>query len=253
MENFKNKTVLITGGSGGIGAAAAKHFLSLKANVMLVDINEDALKKIVTELNTEKVAYVTADVREDAQVKKYVDKTLETFGSIDVFFNNAGVEGEVKPLDEYTLDVFNRVIDVNIRGVYLGLRHVFPAMKKNGGSIIITSSVAGLSGTANVLPYVTSKHAVIGMMRTAALEGAPYNIRVNTVNPSPVDNRMMRSLEAGFSPDDANGAKKNFEAGIPLGRYASNEDVVKMVVFLAGNDSSFITGAIHPVDGGMSA
>ncbi|MAN59628.1 MAG: oxidoreductase [Flavobacteriaceae bacterium] len=253
MENFKNKTVLITGGSGGIGTATAKEFLLLGANVMLVDINKEALKKTVSDLSTDKVAFVTADVRDDEQVKNYVDKTLQTFGSIDVFFNNAGIEGEVKPLDQYSLDVFNRVIDVNIRGVYLGLRHVFPAMKKNGGSIIITSSVAGLSGTAHVLPYVTSKHAVIGMMRTAALEGAPYNIRVNTVNPSPVNNRMMRSLEAGFAPEDATGAQKNFEAGIPLGRYASNQDVTNMVVFLASENSSFITGSVYSVDGGMTA
>jgi len=253
MKKFKNKTILITGGSGGIGAATAKLFLNKGANVMLVDIDEKALKSTVETLNNVKLAYIKADVTDEQQVKNYVDATVEKFGSIDIFFNNAGIEGKVMPLEDYPLDVFNQVIDVNIKGVYYGLRHVFPEMKKNGGSIIITSSTAGLRGTANVLPYVTSKHAVIGMMRTAALEGAPHNIRVNTVNPSPVDNRMMRSLEAGFSPDNAVNAKKNFEAGIPLGRYATNEDIANMVEFLASDKSKFITGTVNSVDGGMTA
>ncbi|MDN3493240.1 SDR family NAD(P)-dependent oxidoreductase [Winogradskyella bathintestinalis] len=253
MKKFSNKTVLITGGSGGIGTATAALFLKKGANVMLVDIDEEALKSTSEKLNNDNLAYIKANVTDEKQVKKYVDATVEKFGSIDIFFNNAGVEGKVLPLDEYPLDIFNQVIDVNIKGVYYGLRHVFPVMKENGGSIIITSSVSGLEGTANVLPYVTSKHAVIGMMRTAALEGAPHNIRVNTVNPSPVDNRMMRSLEAGFAPDDAVNAKKNFEAGIPLGRYATNEDVAYIVEFLASDKSAFITGTVNSVDGGMTA
>lgn len=253
MKKFENKTVLITGGSGGIGAATAALFLKKGAKVMLVDIDEEALKNTVKDLNSENVAYFKADVRDDKQVKNYVDATVEKFGGIDIFFNNAGIEGKVVPLDEYPLEVFNQVMDVNIKGVYYGLRYVFPVMKKTGGSIIITSSVAGLGGTANVLPYVTSKHAVIGMMRSAALEGAPFKIRVNTVNPAPVDNRMMRSLEAGFSPSDAEGAKKIFEAGIPLGRYAKNEDIANMVEFLASDKSSFITGTVNCVDGGMMA
>ena len=253
MKDLKNKTVLITGGSGGIGVAAAKLFLKNEAKVMLVDIDEQALKKVADEIDSENLAYVQADVTDEQQVKNYVAKTLDRFKNIDVFFNNAGVEGKVLPLDEYPLDVFDNAINVNIKGVYYGLRHVFPAMKDKGGSIIITSSVAGLQGTANVLPYVTSKHAVIGMMRSAAMEGAPHNIRVNTINPSPVDNRMMRSLEAGFDPQNATAAKQNFEASIPLGRYATNEDVAKMALFLASDDSSFITGSIHTVDGGMTA
>ncbi len=253
MKRFKNKTVLITGGSGGIGSATAKMFLEEGANVMLVDVDEDGLKKALVSLDTDKVAYVVADVSDEKQVKKYVDKTLQKFGTIDVFFDNAGIEGKVMPLEEYPLQEFERVINVNVKGAYYGLRHVFPHMKKNGGSIVITSSVAGLKGTANVLPYVTSKHAVVGMMKSAALEGAPYKIRVNTINPSPVDNRMMRSLEAGFAPDGASQAKELFESMIPLGRYATNEDVAKLVLFLAGDDSQFITGTVNSVDGGMTA
>ncbi len=253
MNNFENKVVLITGGAGGIGATAGKMFAERGAKVMLVDIDEKQLKKVVSEIGEDQAAYTVADVSKEEDVKNYTEKTIEKFGQIDVFFNNAGVEGKVAPLDEYPIDEFHKVIDINVKGVYYGLRYVFPHMKKSGGSIIITSSVAGMMGTPNVLPYVTSKHAIVGMMKSAAQEGAPHKIRVNTINPSPVDNRMMRSLESGFSPDDANAAKQNFEQSIPLGRYATNKEVAQLALFLAGDQSEFITGTINPIDGGMTA
>ncbi|MFO7864790.1 MAG: SDR family NAD(P)-dependent oxidoreductase [Salinivirgaceae bacterium] len=253
MKKFEDKVVLITGGSGGIGATVGEMFANEGAKVMLVDINEQALKDTVKNIGSDKSAYVVADVSDEQQTKMYVDKTISAFGKIDVFLNNAGVEGKVKPLDEYPLDEFHKVIDINVKGTYYGLRHVFPHMKKHGGSIVITSSVAGIVGTPNVLPYVTSKHAVNGMMKSAALEGAPHKIRVNTINPSPVDNRMMRSLEEGFAPGDAANAKTGFEQSIPLGRYATNAEVAKLMMFLSGDDSQFITGTINPIDGGMTA
>lgn len=253
MQTLKNKVALITGGAGGIGQATAKLFLEQGAKVMLVDLSREKLQETKNILNNNNVAFFVADVSNPKDSKQYVNATINKFGRIDVFFNNAGIEGKVLPLDTYPLDTFHQVIDVNVKGVYYGLRYVFPHMKKQGGSIIITSSVAGLQGTANVLPYVTSKHAVIGMMKSAALEGAPYKIRVNTINPSPVDNRMMRSLEAGFNPADAKEAKKSFEQMIPLGRYATNKDVAQLALFLAGKQSNFITGTVNPVDGGMTA
>lgn len=253
MQTLKNKVALITGGAGGIGQATAKLFLEQGAKVMLVDLSREKLQETKNILNNNNVDFFVADVSNPKDSKQYVNATINKFGRIDVFFNNAGIEGKVLPLDTYPLDTFHQVIDVNVKGVYYGLRYVFPHMKKQGGSIIITSSVAGLQGTANVLPYVTSKHAVIGMMKSAALEGAPYKIRVNTINPSPVDNRMMRSLEAGFNPADAKEAKKSFEQMIPLGRYATNKDVAQLALFLAGEQSNFITGTVNPVDGGMTA
>lgn len=255
MNRFENKSVVITGGSGGIGSVTGKLMAEEGARVLLVDIDEKALKEIVRDFDSDPVEYAVADVTKPEQVKAYVDKAVELFGGIDIFFNNAGVEGNVAPLDEYSLDEYHQLIHVNVNGMFFGLHYVFPVMKKNdkGGSIIMTSSVAGLMGTANVTPYVTSKHAVIGMMRSAALEGAGHNIRVNTVNPSPVDNRMMRSLESGFNPDESEKAKEQFEQMIPLGRYATNEEIAKMVMFLASEDSEFITGTVNPVDGGMTA
>ena len=252
MQKFEKKNIVITGGSGGIGATTAKQMLHEGANVLIVDIDKDALQEISDEINSPKLHTFTADVSDEEQVKAYADKAKELFGHVDVFFNNAGIEGNVSPLEEYPMDLFHKVIDINIKGSYYGMRHIWPLMKENGGSIIITSSVAGITGTANILPYVTSKHAVIGMMRTAALEGAPYNIRVNTINPSPVDNRMMRSLEEGFAPGQGTEAKETFEQSIPLQRYATNEEVADFVKFLASDDSQFITGTINPIDGGMT-
>ncbi len=252
MKKLENKVALITGGAGGIGKATAKMFINEGAKVLLIDLKEDDLKKAKTELDSERVFYVAADVSKTEDVKKYAQKAKDLFGKVDVFFNNAGVEGLVKPITDYPIEEFDKVMAVNVRGVWLGMKFIIPLMN-DGGSIIITSSVAGLRGTPNVSPYVASKHALNGITRSLALELAGQNIRVNAINPSPVDNRMMRSLEKGFSPDNAENAKSQFEQMIPLGRYAENDDIAHLAMFLASDDSSFITGAIHSIDGGMTA
>ena len=222
------------------------------AKVMLVDLKEDDLKAAVQELGSDNVAYTVADVTKLADAENYAQKTVEKFGKIDVFFNNAGIEGVVKPLTEYPEEIFDKVLAVNVKGVWFGNRAVYPHMN-DGGSIIISSSVAGLDGTADTIAYTTSKHAVIGLMKVSALEFAARKVRVNTVNPSPVDNRMMRSLEEGFAPGHAKEAKAELEKSIPLGRYAQPEEISNMVLFLASDDSKFITGTFNRVDGGMGA
>lgn len=252
MNRLKDKVAVITGGAGSIGKATAKLFLANGAKVMLVDLGEDALKEAVAELGSENVAYTVADVTKFADAENYAQKTVDKFGPIDVFFNNAGIEGVVKPLTEYPEDVFDKVIAVNVKGVWFGNKAVYPKMN-DSGSIIISSSVAGLSGTAGTLAYTTSKHAVIGLMKVSALEFAERKVRVNTVNPSPVDNRMMRSLEEGFSPGHAAAVKADLEKTIPLARYAQPEEISAMVLFLASDDSKFITGTYNRVDGGMGA
>lgn len=255
MTNFTGKTVVITGGAGGIGAATAESFLRQGAKVALVDLFQDALDAKKTELSSlGEVIAIQADVSNEDDTKRYVAETVAAFGTIDVFFNNAGITGKVRPIIDTPIEDFDAVIGVNVRGVFLGLKHVLPVLYKAGkGSVINTSSVSGLDGTADLAPYVTSKHAVSGLTKSAALEAATHGVRVNSIHPSPVNTQMMRALEAGFSPDNAASAQAAFEQGIPLGRYAESEDISKLVLFLASDESSFITGAQYRVDGGMGA
>jgi NAD(P)-dependent dehydrogenase (short-subunit alcohol dehydrogenase family) len=250
MQKLANKVAIITGGAGSIGMATARLFLENGAKVMLVDMNEEDLQKAVNELNNTNVKYCLADVGKVAEIANYVNETVKTFGKIDVFFNNAGIEGTVKPIVDYPEDVFDKIMAVNIRGVYMGNKYVLPQMN-NGGSIILTSSVAGIVGFPGLSAYVTSKHAVVGIMRVTALEAAPRQIRVNSVHPSPVNNRMMRSIEEGASAGHAKDVQKQFEASIPLGRYAEPIEIANLVLFLASDDSQFITGTTQIIDGGM--
>jgi len=252
MKKLENKTAIITGGSGSIGKTTAKLFLEQGAKVMLVDLNEESLKETVEELGSKNVSSCVADVTKSAEVKKYASEALKLFGKVDVFFNNAGIEGAVKPVTDYPEEIFDKVMAVNVKGAWLGNKYIVPILK-DGGSIIMSSSVAGLVGTPNVSAYVASKHAVIGLMRNLALELAPRKIRVNTINPAPVDNRMMRSLEEGFAPGHGDEAKKGFEQTIPLGRYAEPEEIAQLVLFLASDDSKYITGTTQVIDGGMTS
>lgn len=251
MKRLENKVAIITGGSGSIGKTTAKLFLDEGAKVMLVDLSEEDLKEAVLELKSSNVKFCVADVSKAAEVEHYVTETVKVLGKIDVFFNNAGIEGVVKAIIDYPEEMFDKVIAVNVRGVWLGNKYVLPQMN-DGGSIIITSSVAGLLGSPNISAYITSKHASVGIMRATAVEAAPRKIRVNSVHPSPVDNRMMRSLEEGFSPGNGTEVKEKLESTIPLGRYADPLDIARLVFFLASDDSQFITGTTQVVDGGIS-
>ena len=251
MKRLENKVALITGGAGSIGKITARLFLDEGAKVVLVDLKDDALQKAAEELGSENVLTCAANVTRSEDVKNYVARAVEAFGKIDVFFNNAGIEGVVKPIIEYPNEKFDQVMAVNVRGVWLGCKYALPQMN-DGGSIIITSSVSGINGSLDVSAYITSKHAVVGTMRAVSLEAAPRRIRVNTIHPSPVDNRMMRSLEEGFSPGDAESAKKQLESTIPLGRYAEPREIAQLVLWLASDESKFITGTTQVIDGGLS-
>jgi NAD(P)-dependent dehydrogenase (short-subunit alcohol dehydrogenase family) len=251
MGRLQSKVAIITGGAGGIGRAAGARFAAEGASVLLVDLDEAALQEAVQTIDSQQVSWFVADVTSAADNRAMFACATERYGGVDVFVANAGIEGDVRPLEAQDEARFDQVIAVNVKGVFLGLQAAFPAMKARGaGSIVITSSVAGVKGAAGVAPYVTSKHAVIGLMRSAALEGAPANIRVNTVNPSPVETRMMRSLEAGFGPEGAAETRRRMAAAIPMQRYGTPEEIASVMLFLASDDSAWVTGSVYMADGG---
>ena len=260
MARLVGKIALITGGAGGIGQAAARQFTAEGARVALVDLNEAALQGAVQSIGEDMASYVVADVTQPEQVQNYVKAAVERWGGIDIFLANAGIEGALSSITDYPIETFDQVMAVNVRGVWLGLKYVIPAMRdRGGGSIVITSSTAGIGGSASMSAYATSKHAVIGLMRSAALECAPLGIRVNTVNPAPIETRMMRSLEemrvaaADDSTVTVEQTKQVIAARTPLQRYGNPEEVAKLMLFLASDESSFCTGGVYMVDGGRSA
>lgn len=255
MSRLEGKVAIITGAAGGIGQKTSEIFLKEGAKVVLVDMNEDSLEKAKSTLEKFGEAItVKADVTNEKDVKNYVNKTIEHFGRIDIFFNNAGIEGAVAPLVEQTIEDFDQVFKVNVNGVFLGLKHVLPIMSEQKyGSVINTSSDAGLSGDPGIGPYAASKHAVVGLTKTAALEVANDNVRINSIHPTSVNTRMMRSIEAGMSPADDTKAKEELTNEIPLRRYGETDEVSKLVLFLASDESSFVTGSQYRVDGGIGA
>jgi len=251
---LKDKVAIITGGAGGIGRAAGRLFVAEGAQVLLADVDEDALGEAVADIGSNQLSHCVTDVTDPGANQRMVALAEERYGGVDILLANAGIEGQVKPITEYDVQVFDRVIAVNVRGVWLGLQAAIPALqKRGGGSIVITSSTAGLRGAPGMSPYITSKHAVIGMMRSAALECAPLGIRVNTVNPSPVETRMMRSLEEGMAPGAGEAAHEMIKSRIPLQRYGEPDDIATLMLFLASDESSFITGSVYMADGGMTA
>jgi 3alpha(or 20beta)-hydroxysteroid dehydrogenase len=257
MDNrFEDKVAVITGAAGGIGRAAAERFASEGAKVVLVDLPGTPLEESVAAVERagSEAHVVTADVTSDADCQRYAAEAKQRFGGIDAFFNNAGIEGFVGSTLEYPEEMFDRVIAVNLKGVWLGLKAVVPLMmERGGGAIVNTASVAGLGATANTFAYGASKHAVVGMTKSAAVEFAPSNIRTNAICPSPIETEMMRRLERGIDPDEPDVVKTQMAARNPLGRYGEPSEVASAVVYLCSDDASFLNGVIMPVDGGSRA
>ncbi|HLW95372.1 MAG TPA: SDR family NAD(P)-dependent oxidoreductase [Solirubrobacteraceae bacterium] len=251
MSRLAGKTAFITGAAGSIGLASARALASEGANVFLTDLDEGALEAAVAEIGSERAAHAVADTTDGAAVAAAVAAAVERFGGLDVAFANAGVFGVVAPVSEYPDDVFERVLRVNVIGPFLVAKHTLAVMRP-GGSLIINSSVVGLTSDRGIAGYATSKHAVVGLMRTAAKEMAGRGIRVNSLHPGPVDNGFQTAIEVEAIGASAAEAAKVFDQMIPLGRHATAEEIAHIVVFLASDESSFITGATIAADGGLS-
>jgi NAD(P)-dependent dehydrogenase (short-subunit alcohol dehydrogenase family) len=253
-QQMQGKVCVITGGAGSIGAASAKLLLAEGASVMLSDLSEPPLKKIADAIGKEsadRLAICTADVTKSDQVKNLIARTVSRFGKIDVLFSNAGNFGTVAPVTDYPEDVFDSVLAVHIKGAFLCAKHAVPQMN-DGGSIIITSSVAGVTGDPGVYGYITAKHGQVGLMRVLAKELAGRNIRVNTLHPGPVDNDFQLNVEKKLGEIIGRDGTQFFNDIIPLHRHVRPDEVARSVLFLASDASSFTTGALLMVDGGMS-
>jgi NAD(P)-dependent dehydrogenase (short-subunit alcohol dehydrogenase family) len=254
--DFAGKVAVVTGAANGIGRATALAFAKSNARLVVVDRDSpggEATAGIIRQQGGEAV-FVAADVTKAADVAAYVKAALDAYGRIDCFHNNAGIEGAWKHTAEYDEATFDQVIAVNVKGVFLGLRHVLPVMlAQKSGAIVNTASVAGLTATPGMPAYVASKHAVIGLTKTAAGEVARSGVRVNAVCPGPVETRMMQSLESQLDPANPDNVGRRYRAGLPSGRYSTPEEIASVVLFLCSDLAGNVNGAQWVVDGARTA
>ena len=253
--DFTGQVALVTGAAGGIGRAVALALDQVGAKVLLVDIAKDAglhTQSLIKDVGGEAM-FVQADVSDPDQVQNYVNTAMQAWGRIDIFMNNAAWQGEIHSLVDYPLDVFEKVMNINVRGVFLGLKYVLPIMIQQGkGAVVNTASLGSFLATRKLGPYTASKHAVMGLTKTAALEVARKGIRVNAVCPGPVDTEMLREIEASQATGSAEQLRAQRTASIPDGRYADPVEVANLMLYLASDLSSHITGQGIQINGGSN-
>ncbi len=256
-QKFTNQVILITGAASGLGYAVAEEIASESGKVALVDINLDALeeakKNLLGKYPNAEIITLKADVSSEEETKNYVNETVKAYGRIDGFYNNAGIEGKQAKLSEYDVNVFKKVIDINLYGVYYGMKYVIPVMRKQKyGLIVNTSSVGGILGVFNQTPYVASKHAVAGMTKNAAVEYACDGITVNAIAPGAILTPMVAHSFEQINPTDPKKAEFEFAQGNPTKRLGLPEEVAKVVSFLLSGETRYINGQVIAIDGGQS-
>ncbi len=255
MGQLEGRVALVTGATGGIGGATIRRFLDEGAKVMDVGRSAEKLSALAESIgNDESLATFAADATDEEATAAAVAATVERFEALDILFANAGTEGRPKPLEALTIEEFREPLETNIVGVWLAIKHSAPVMReRGGGSIIVTASIAAVIGFPGLSHYAASKHGVMGLVRTAAMELGESGIRVNAIAPGPVDNRMFHSIRDQLSPDNPAALDDQVKASIPMHRYASNEEVANMALFLAGDQANYSTGSLFTLDGGYTA
>ncbi|MBU9675039.1 SDR family oxidoreductase [Planococcus sp. CP5-4] len=257
MINYQNKVVIITGGGSGLGRAAANSIASQGGKLVLVDMNKESLEasknEILADFQGASIETFIANVTDEEQVKNYVQFTLDTFGKIDGFFNNAGIEGKQNLTEDYGSDEFEKVVSVNLNGVFYGMKHVLKVMKEQGyGSIVNTASVGGIRGVGNQSGYAASKHGVVGLTRNSGIEYGEYGISINAIAPGAIMTPMVEGSLKQMAGDNWEAAGKEFVSVNPMKRFGKPEEVGNLVAFLLSDAAKFINASVIPIDGGQS-
>ncbi|SCM68156.1 glucose 1-dehydrogenase [Donghicola eburneus] len=252
MKRFEDKVVIVTGAASGLGEATAERLSQEGAKLVLVDLNKDALDTLADKLGGD-VLVVKANVAELDDVKAYVAKTIEKFGRIDGFFNNAGIEGKQNLTEDFGADEFHKVVSINLDGVFFGMAEVLKVMREQGsGAIVNTASVGGIRGVGNQSGYAASKHGVVGLTRNSAIEYGQYGIQINAIAPGAIMTAMVEGSLRQMGGDDWEKVGEEFVSVNPMKRFGKPEEVAALTAFLLSGEANFVNGAVITIDGGQS-
>lgn len=257
-RRFEGKVIMVTGAGTGLGRATALRLAQEGARLSLIDVNGQALQEardaILAEARQAELALITADVSIEDDVKSYVEQTVRDFGQVDGLYNNAGIEGKQDPVEAYSSEMLDKVVNINLKGVLYGMKHTLPHLKAQGsGAIVNAASVGGIRAVPNLVAYVATKHAVVGMTKQAAIEYGQYGVSINAVAPGAIMTDMVRGSLIQIAGEDGwEEAGAAFVSVNPMKRFGEPQEVANLVAFLLSEESQFINGAVIPIDGGQS-